>query len=125
MRRYVSPIIGALLFAAGCAKPEAQIVGKWQIDTSILEKSMTADQLAKMNQFVKAITLEFKADKTYAMTVTVGKPNELDGTYTLSDRIATLTATKMNGQDLTGWRDPRRGIRCRFGKSHSILTVRL
>jgi len=48
-------------------------------------------------QFAKAVTLEFKGDKTFSMNMVF----PVEGTYELNGNTATMKLTKMNGMETT------------------------
>ena len=86
-------LFATAILCAGCAKPEAQLVGKWQMDTA----SATAgnDQSNAMAaSLAKAFVLEFKSDKTFTGPM-------MEGTYTMNGHTVTMTTTKMMGMDVS------------------------
>jgi hypothetical protein len=96
MRLRNAPICLFAALAVGCAKPEAQLVGKWTVDPSSLSTgNAQGDSMAK--QFAQSMAIEFKADKTFTMTILLS----FEGTYEVSGHTVTMKPTKAMGVDLS------------------------
>src|SRR5579862_6372562 len=93
MRHLPALLFAIALLAAGCAKPEAQLIGKWQVDTASLSTGDSKnDAMAKA--MAPSMTMEFKADKTFSGPM-------MGGTYELSDHTVTLKMTTVMGMDMS------------------------
>ena len=95
MRRHVALVIVIAVIGAGCAQPEAQVIGKWKVDPASLSTG-NAQQDAITKQFAQNMSVEFKSDKTFSMTMMVA----FEGTYTLTGHTVTMTPTKAAGVDM-------------------------
>lgn len=85
------------LVAVGCKGPEAQLVGKWKCTDMKLPGSVSSANASMAKSMMSSITLEFKPDKHYTMSVIL----PIEGTWTISDHTVSMTMTKMMGMDMT------------------------
>ncbi|MHB8637852.1 MAG: hypothetical protein ACYC96_15415 [Fimbriimonadaceae bacterium] len=85
MRRRLALVFAVVSLACGCGKPAADVIGKWHVDPTAFADA-DPQYAATSAKFAEALTLEFKADKTFAGTV-------LQGTYAVSGNTVTLTPT--------------------------------
>ncbi|HXH59878.1 MAG TPA: hypothetical protein VNI20_00820 [Fimbriimonadaceae bacterium] len=96
---------------AGCAKPEAKFVGKWdgkatfpQKVIDLLKAMVPADQQDKIEEDLTSgsISLELKKDMTYALvTSSKDRTDTTNGTWTLDKdgKNITLSAPKVTDAD--------------------------
>src|SRR5271166_2298584 len=93
MRSFAALVLVIAVLGAGCAKPEAQVIGKWQVDPASFSTG-NAQQDAMTKSFASAMSLEFKADKTFTGPM-------MEGTYEVSGHTVTMKTTKMMGMDIS------------------------
>ena len=94
---FIAVALACSLALVGCSSKEKQLVGKWKIDTTKLPASMTSGPGAAMAKgFMSSMSVEFKPDKKFAMTMIV----PIEGTWTLDGSTVTLTMTSMMGMSL-------------------------
>ena len=86
-------VLALAVLAVGCAKPEAQVIGKWQIDPASISTG-NAQQDAKMAAYAKRVVLEFKPDKTFTGPM-------MEGTYVVADHAVTMTTMKFGGMEVS------------------------
>lgn len=82
------------LAGTGCAKPGAQLVGKWNVDLDSV-KTGDAKKDANLAQAAPIMGLEFKPDNTYNGMM-------MEGTYAVKDHTLTLTPQKVMGMEAKG-----------------------
>lgn len=78
---------------AGCSKPEANLIGKWQADAGSMKTGKSQSD-AMAETIAKNMTIEFKTDKTFSMR------SLMEGTYVVSGHTVTMTETKAMGMDV-------------------------
>ena len=94
MRKASVLLLVLAVLGSGCSKPEANLIGKWQMDSDAM-KTGNAQTDAMAAGFAKSMVLEFKADKTYTMAPF------MEGIYVVNGHSVTLTATKAIGMDIS------------------------
>ena len=91
MRRTLLLFVPLMLVMAGCAKPEAAFVGKWQYADTI-PKTANAQSDAQVAAEMAKIVIDVKADKTFSAA-------DRSGTYVVSGKTMTLTMSNPKTDD--------------------------
>jgi hypothetical protein len=91
MRRTLLLFVPLMLVMAGCAKPEAAFVGKWQYADTI-PKTANAQTDAQVAAEMAKIVIDVKADKTFSAV-------DRSGTYAVSGKTMTLTMSNPKSDD--------------------------
>ena len=85
-----------LLALAGCSNKESQLEGKWKFKDLSTPSSQNPQAAQSIKNMLGSMSLEFKKDKTYAMTVGVA----MEGNWTLSGNTVSMKPTKVMGMDI-------------------------
>ncbi len=93
-RSYSTALSPIIFSGAGCSKPEANLVGEWQIQNGLDRTASASSIIAQQYKLI------FKVNKTYTMG------DFQEGTYTVDGRTVTLTVTQMNGIAVPKRTDP-------------------
>jgi hypothetical protein len=98
INRYGMVALGFVLVLSlgGCKNPTAEVIGKWKCTNVDLPASIANNpNAAQMKSALTSSTIEFKADKSYSMNVSVA----IDGTWTVDGSTVNMTTTKVMGMD--------------------------
>src|SRR5579863_6204178 len=93
MRAFIAAVATLAVLGSGCAKPEAQVVGKWQFDAASMSTG-DAQKDSMMKSMAGSMTMEFKADKTFTGPM-------MEGTYEMNGHTISVKPTKMLGMDIS------------------------
>lgn len=91
LRLFIVALVAYVL--AGCSGGGDPMVGTWKLklDDAIASKLPAGEKMEA--------TVEFKADKTFAVDMNMGsKSQKIEGNYTLEGKTLTMTATKEDGK---------------------------
>jgi len=100
MRKLIAFLVASVVVMIGCAKREPQIVGKWEPAPDPFTEDLPAEQKSKLDAMILKMSLEFRADKTYTLTMAgAGRTNHFDGVYVLRGHRVTMTTTSLDGID--------------------------
>lgn len=93
MKKTLALFVIVMTALIGCSKASDPMVGTWklQVDEAIASKMPAGEKIE--------VTVEFKADKTFAVHSTMGsRHDDIEGTYTLEGKTLTMTTTKEDGK---------------------------
>lgn len=91
LRLFICALVAYAL--AGCSGGGDPMVGTWKLklDDAVASKMPAGESVDT--------TVEFKADKTFAVDMKMGsRSQKIEGNYTLEDKKLTMTATKEDGK---------------------------
>ena len=109
----------AVLIGCGASKEKA-LVGKWVVDADALTKDAGNDPAAAMAAgMAKSMTIEFKEDKTFTMSMIF----QLEGKWSLTGDIVSLDITKAMGQPVPADQKAKNKMQFTMSADGKMLTA--
>ncbi len=89
----IGAALATCLMVTACGKKNDDIVGKWEGTLKLSAKDQENKSLADAAKKMGKSVIEFKTDHTFNLT-------QIEGTWALAQGVVSLTATKVNGQNV-------------------------